>query len=64
MNRGIEEPRQLARFLENARQTEPFDPCDYEDEDAEDIEMERQADIRRYAVDLVLVEQAKDWLTG
>lgn len=35
---------------------EPFDPNDYEDEDSEDIEMERQADVRRCAADLVLVE--------
>jgi hypothetical protein len=60
--KSIFEPWQLAQFLENVRQTEPFDPDDYEDEDAEDIEMERQADIRRCAVDLLLVEQAKEWL--
>ena len=41
----IFEPWQLAEFLETARQTEPFDPSLYEDDeemDAEDIEMERQ----------------------
>lgn len=47
-----------------ARQTEPFDAEDYEDEDAEDTEMERQTDIRQSAADLMLVEQAREWLPG
>ncbi len=46
-----------------ARQTEPFDPSLYEeDDDPELIEMERQRDIRRSANDLLLVERAKEWL--
>jgi hypothetical protein len=54
---------QLAEELERARQTEPFDPDLYdEDDDHEDIEMHRQEDIRRSAQDLLLVERAKEWL--
>jgi hypothetical protein len=53
---------QLAEHLKKARQTEPFDPGIYEDEDPEDIEMHRQENVRRSAQDLLLVEQAKGWL--
>ena len=53
---------QLAEYLEIARQTEPFDPGLFEDEDPEDIEMHRQENVRRSAQDLLLVEQAKGWL--
>jgi hypothetical protein len=54
---------QLAEYLERARQTEPFDPSDYdEDADPEEIEMERKLDLRRCAADLVLVERAREWL--
>jgi hypothetical protein len=63
--RTIFEPWQLAEYLETARQTEPFDPdLDDEDEDPEIVEMERQEDIRRSARDLLLVEQAREWLLG
>ena len=42
----IFEPWQLAEYLETARQTEPFDPALYdEDDDPEDVEMDRQDDI-------------------
>jgi hypothetical protein len=58
------EPWQLAEYLPTARQTEPFDPSIYEDVDPEDIEMERQADLRRCAADLLVVERAKAWLLG
>jgi hypothetical protein len=58
----IFEPWQLAECLATARQTEPFDPDIYEDEDAEVVEMERQDDLRRSAADLLLVERAKGWL--
>jgi hypothetical protein len=51
---------QLAEYSEIARQTGPFDPTVYEDED--DIELERQLDIRHGAADLLLVERAKEWL--
>ena len=61
----IFEPWQLAEYLETARQTEPFDPSLYdEDEDPEEVEDERQEDIRRSARDLLLVEQAREWLLG
>ncbi len=58
----IFEPWQLAEYLEKARQTELFDPSVYEDADPEEIEMERKADLRRCAADLLLVERAKEWL--
>ena len=58
------EPWQLAECLENARQTEPFDPGIYEDDDPEDIEMERKADLRRCAADLLVLERAKTLLLG
>jgi hypothetical protein len=54
---------QLAEYLEAARQTEPFDPSIYDEED-DDIELERQLDLRRCAADLLLVERAKEWLLG
>ena len=62
----IFEPWQLAECLATARQTEPFDPSLYNDED-EDIdpefaEDERQDELRRSAVDLLFVEQARGWL--
>jgi hypothetical protein len=61
----IFEPWQLAEYLETARQTEPFDPSLYdEDDDPEDIEIDRQEDIERSARDLLLVERAKGWLLG
>jgi hypothetical protein len=59
----IFEPWQLAEYLETARQTEPFDPDLFdEDEDSDIVEMERQDEIRRSARDLLLVEQARGWL--
>jgi hypothetical protein len=59
----IFEPWQLAEYLEVARHREPFDPSLYdEDDDPEEIEMERQYDIREAANDLLLVERAKEWL--
>lgn len=61
--KAIFEPWQLAEYLETARQTEPFDPDLYnEEDDPEMIEDERQDDIRRSARDLLLVEQARGWL--
>jgi hypothetical protein len=62
--KSIFEPWQLAEYLEMARQTERFDPSIYEDDDPEIIEMEREADLRRCAADLLLVEAAKEWLVG
>ena len=60
----IFEPWQLAECLATARQTEPFDPDIYEDEDDEFIEMKRQDDLRESAADLLLVERAKEGLLG
>jgi hypothetical protein len=53
---------QLAEYLEKARQTEPFYPNVYEDE--ESAEFENQLDIRKGATELLLVERAKEWLLG
>jgi hypothetical protein len=62
----IFEPWQLVEYLETARQTEPFDPSLYDEEDEdidpEFVEMERQDELRRSASDLLLVEQARGWL--
>jgi hypothetical protein len=63
--KDIFEHWEIADYLERARHREPFDPTDYEDDDevdAEDIEMERKRDIREAARDLMLVEQAREWL--
>jgi hypothetical protein len=54
----------LAEYLEQARQAGPFDPGIYEGDDPENIERERQAELRRCAADLLLVERAKEWLLG
>ena len=54
---------QLAEYLEKARQTQPFDPSLYEDDDdPEEMEMAREEDIRLSARDLLLVEPAKEHL--
>ena len=58
----IFEPWTLAEHLETARQSEPFDPDDYEDEDPEMVELDRQCEISRSASDLLLVERAREWL--
>ena len=64
----IFETWQLAEYLETARQSEPFDPSLYDDEDEdydpELVEDERRDDLRRSAADLLLVEQARGWLLG
>jgi hypothetical protein len=54
----IFEPYQLAEYLETTRQSAPFDPTlYYDDEDQEVAEVERQSEMRRSAVDLLLVER-------
>ena len=62
----IFETWQLAAYLEAARQSDPFDPSLYDDEDEdidpEFVEDERQDELRRSAADLLLVEQARGWL--
>jgi len=56
----IFEPWQLRQCLENARETEQFDPTLYDD--VEEAEMARKLDLRGCAADLLLVERAKEWL--
>lgn len=51
---------QLAEYLEVARRTEPFDLRLYDEDD--DIELEKQLELRRSAADLLLIERAKEWL--
>ena len=58
------EPWQLAEYLQTARQTGPFEPSIYGDEDPEVVEMERMADLRRCAADLLVVERVRAWLLG
>jgi hypothetical protein len=68
----IFETWQLAEYLDVARQSEPFDPSLYEpmdeeeaaDIDSEEVEDLRQDELRRSAIDLLLVEQARAWLLG
>ena len=63
--KSIFETWQLAEFLERARLRLPFDPADYEDDEAydeQDIEFERQMDIHRCTTELLMVERAKEWL--
>ena len=50
---------QLAEYLERARQSEPFDPTVYDDEETAEM-----LDIRQSAAELLLVERAKEWLLG
>ncbi len=56
----IFEPWQLAEYLEKARQTEPFDPDNFDD--PEEAELERQSELRRSVSELLLVERAREWL--
>jgi hypothetical protein len=58
----IFETRQLAEYLETARQTEPSDWTACGDDEA--VEMKRQEDLRHSAANLLLVERAKEWLLG
>ena len=65
--KAIFEPWQLAQYLETARETEPFDPSLFEDDDEtdpEEVEEMRRDDIRRCTRDLLLVERAREWLLG
>jgi hypothetical protein len=55
----------LAQCLKSPRERPPFDRADYEDDDfydPEDIEMDRQSDIRQCSAELLMVERAKEWL--
>ena len=63
----IFEPWQLAQYLETARETEPFDPALFDDDDEtdpEEVEDMRRDDIRQCTRDLLLVERAREWLLG
>ena len=63
--KSIFEPWQLAQYLETARETEPFDPSLFEDDDEtepEEVEDMRKDDIRQCTRDLLLVERAREWL--
>jgi hypothetical protein len=64
--KSIFERWQLAEYLEKAGWTEPFDPSIYQEEDdtPEIIEMERKDNLRRVAREILLLEQAKEWLLG
>jgi hypothetical protein len=56
---------QLAEYLERARETVPFDPRLFEDDDEtdpEEVEEMRRDDIRQCTRDLLLVDRAKEWL--
>lgn len=53
----------MAEYLEKAGRTERFDPSLYDEEDdPEDVEMERADNVRRVANELLLLERAKEWL--
>ena len=56
---------QLAAYLESARETKPIDPSLFEGDDefdAEEVEDMGKDDIRQCTRDLLLVEQAREWL--
>lgn len=56
---------QLAQYLEVARDSEPFDPRLFADDDEfepDEVEEMRRDDIRQCTRDLLLVERARDWL--
>jgi hypothetical protein len=57
----------LAQYLETARETEPFDPALFDDDDEtepEEVEDMRRDDIRQCTRDLLLVERAILGLIG
>jgi hypothetical protein len=63
--KDIFERWQLAQYLETARETEPFDPSLFEDDDdtePEEVEDLRRDDIRQCTRDLLLAERAREWL--
>ena len=53
---------QLAEYFERAWQTEPFDFSTYEDKAS--VEFVNQLDTSQSAVELSLLERAKEWLLG
>lgn len=63
--KSIFERWQLATYLEVAKQSEPFDPQLFDDDEetsAEEVEDIRKNDIRQCTRDLLLIEQAREWL--
>jgi hypothetical protein len=74
--KNLFERRQLAQYLETARETEPFDPALFEprqhsvlgeeeiEYSADEVEGLRKDDIRQCTRDLLLVERAREWLLG
>ena len=58
--RAIFDRSELAAYLEIARQTEPFDPSDYDD--PKEAELARRLELMKSADELLLVERARDWL--
>ena len=58
--RDIFERWQLAAYLDIARQTERFDPRNYDD--PKEAEIERRRELGGSARDLLLVERAREWL--
>lgn len=58
--RDIFEEWQLVAYLDIARQTERFDPADYDD--PKEAEAERRRELSESARDLLLVERAREWL--
>jgi hypothetical protein len=63
--KSIFERWQLATYLEVAKQSEPFDPRLFDDDEetsAEEVEDMRKNDIRQCTRDLLLIEQAREWL--
>ena len=63
--KSIFEQWQLAAYLEVAKQSEPFDPAMFDEDeetDAEEVEDMRKNDIRRCSRDLLLLERAREWL--
>lgn len=58
--RDIFERWQLAAYLDIARQTERFDPADYDD--PKEAEAEQRRELSESARDLLLVERAREWL--
>ena len=58
--KDIFERWRLTAYLDIARQTERFDPADYDD--PKEAEIERPRELRASANNLLLVERAREWL--
>jgi hypothetical protein len=61
----IFKPWQIKECLKTARQSDPYDPNIYEEEDdPELIEKARKIELRKRAYNLVFVQRATEWLIG